>query len=93
VTQTCDPSYSGSLNSKISVQASPGQKLENLFEKVKAKKSGAWLKCRGRDLASVGPEFKHQYHQKKKKKREGIVKLLCLIIASFLAFSIVILFI
>jgi hypothetical protein len=62
VAHACNPSYSGVRDQGIAVGSQPGQTVhETYLEKPFTKKRAGGV------TQGVGPEFKPQYHKKKKK--------------------------
>jgi hypothetical protein len=63
VAHTCNPGYSEAEIRRIPVQIQPGQIVfETLFQNNPLQKRAGGV------TQEVGPEFKPQYHKKKKKK-------------------------
>jgi hypothetical protein len=64
VADACHPSYWGRVNRRISVQAGPSRKVRLYLKNNKSKRVGGMAQTVER------LEFKPQYYQKKKKRKE-----------------------
>jgi hypothetical protein len=66
VAHACNPSYSGGRDQEDHSSKPPGQIVqETLSQKKSSQKKGCGV------AQSVDPEFKPQYHTKKKKRKEN----------------------